>query len=83
MADTELANVAIPQSATLSHSIGNLEGTRQPSLDEEGEPSNGGRAEQQLAPVYGGSAAWRLLCAAFLFEALLWGKLASMIGLAR
>ncbi|KAI1746632.1 major facilitator superfamily domain-containing protein [Xylaria castorea] len=29
--------------------------------------------EQELAPVDGGSAAWRLLFAAFVFEALLWG----------
>jgi len=26
-----------------------------------------------LPPVDGGKAAWRLLCAAFVFEALLWG----------
>lgn len=30
--------------------------------------------EQQLAPVDGGIAAWRLLGAAFVFETLLWGK---------
>jgi hypothetical protein len=29
---------------------------------------------QQLAPVDGGIAAWRLLGAAFVFETLLWGK---------
>lgn len=28
---------------------------------------------QQLHPVDGGIAAWRLLCTAFVFEALLWG----------
>lgn len=28
---------------------------------------------QQLHPVDGGFAAWRLLCTAFVFEALLWG----------
>lgn len=28
---------------------------------------------QQLLPVDGGIAAWRLLCTAFVFEALLWG----------
>jgi hypothetical protein len=31
-------------------------------------------ASPQLQPVDGGSAAWRLLCAAFVFEALLWGE---------
>lgn len=30
-------------------------------------------AGQSLPPVDGGKAAWRLLCAAFVFEALLWG----------
>lgn len=29
---------------------------------------------QTLAPADGGPAAWRLLLAAFVFEALLWGK---------
>jgi hypothetical protein len=29
---------------------------------------------QALAPADGGSAAWRLLLAAFVFEALLWGN---------
>lgn len=28
---------------------------------------------QQLSPADGGPAAWRLLIAAFVFEALLWG----------
>ncbi|KAL4949725.1 major facilitator superfamily domain-containing protein [Aspergillus filifer] len=39
----------------------------------EGEPTDGRQVEQQLAPVDGKSAAWRLLCAAFVFETLLWG----------
>jgi hypothetical protein len=30
--------------------------------------------EQALAPADGGPAAWRLLLAAFVFEALLWGN---------
>lgn len=29
---------------------------------------------QQLKPVDGGPDAWRVLIAAFIFEALLWGK---------
>lgn len=36
------------------------------------------RIVQQLAPVDGGSAAWGLLAAAFVFEALLWGKFSSL-----
>jgi len=28
---------------------------------------------QQLEPADGGASAWKLLCAAFVFEALLWG----------
>src|SRR3954454_10986988 len=39
------------------------------------EISNDSRGiRRQLAPVDGGAAAWRLLCAAFVFEALFWGK---------
>jgi hypothetical protein len=30
--------------------------------------------EQQLEPADSGAAAWRLLGAAFVFEALFWGK---------
>ena len=29
---------------------------------------------QQLKPADGGAAAWKVLFAAFMFEALLWGK---------
>ncbi|KAL2816307.1 major facilitator superfamily domain-containing protein [Aspergillus granulosus] len=39
--------------------------------DVEGEDNR--RTEHGLAPVDGGPAAWRLLCAAFVFETLLWG----------
>ena len=34
---------------------------------------------QQLEPADGGPAAWRLLVAAFVFEALLWGKLPPLL----
>ena len=30
--------------------------------------------ENQLKPVDGGLAAWRVLLAAFMFEAILWGE---------
>ena len=42
-------------------------------LDDTSEPPSDGRREHELAPVDGGLPAWRLLCAAFVFEALLWG----------
>ena len=41
--------------------------------DIEHEVPNGDVIGQGLAPTDGGSAAWRLLVAAFVFEALLWG----------
>lgn len=74
MSITELAAVDLPQSATFPAPVEDHERSCQPSQDEEGHPSDGRRAEQKLAPVDGGSAAWRLLCAAFMFEALLWGQ---------
>jgi hypothetical protein len=43
--------------------------------DVEGVQSISSRTCQEIAPVDGGSAAWGLLCAAFVFETLLWGKL--------
>ncbi|TKX22242.1 MFS transporter-like protein 100 [Elsinoe australis] len=39
----------------------------------EDEPIAQGGSEHHLTPVDGGAAAWRLLCAAFVFETLLWG----------
>lgn len=38
------------------------------------EPTNPRRLDQELAPIDGGTSAWRLLWAAFVFETLLWGK---------
>ena len=42
-------------------------------------PSNAGLrdvggVEQQLEPADGGAAAWKVLCAAFIFEAILFGE---------
>lgn len=73
MSEIELAHIAVPPTARCPNSTRGTERPRQPSQDEEGDALNGGRAEQALAPVDGGSAAWRLLCATFVFEALLWG----------
>lgn len=73
--DTELMAVAIPRSVPTSD-IDGREGVspRPTPRDIEGELVTDGRVEQTLAPIDGGSAAWRLLCAAFVFEALLWGN---------
>lgn len=74
MSNTELVPVALPQSAILPTPVKDPERTDQQPQDEEGDPWNvRRRAEQELAPVDGGTAAWRLLLAAFMFEALLWG----------
>lgn len=37
--------------------------------------------DQQLEPADGGAAAWKVLFAAFMFEALLWGKLLSYLAM--
>lgn len=81
MSNTELAPITVSQSASLSVPVDDPARMHQPTQDEEGDPSNGGRVEQELAPVDGGPAAWKLLCAAFVFEALLWGKPTSLMGL--
>jgi len=43
------------------------------------ELAHGELTGQGLAPTDGGPAAWRLLVAAFVFEALLWGNQSSQI----
>lgn len=68
MSNTEL--VTIRPAATESR-----EAPSSRQEDVEGEPTDGRGREQELAPTDGGLAAWRLLCAAFMFEALLWGTL--------
>lgn len=73
MSNTELVPVALPQSAILPTAVEDYERASQQRPDEERDPWNGRRREHELAPVDGGAAAWRLLCAAFMFEALLWG----------
>ncbi|KAL2836776.1 major facilitator superfamily domain-containing protein [Aspergillus pseudoustus] len=72
MSNTELVTVP-PQSVTapLTHDDTRRESTH--PEDVEGEPISSREAGQELAPVDGGPAAWRLLCAAFVFETLLWG----------
>ncbi|KAI1123813.1 major facilitator superfamily domain-containing protein [Nemania abortiva] len=75
VSNTELVTVTVPRLVTAPLNLGDSEGTLPLATrqDPECNPLNGWRTEQELAPVDGGSAAWKLLCAAFVFEALLWG----------
>lgn len=72
------SNVETPASATVTDLEADArivgEGSRNTS-DTEAELQGDGpeRVYQQLKPVDGGPAAWRLLIAAFVFEAILWG----------
>lgn len=83
--DTELVPIRLPQLAATRPDLESRgrEGSSLPLQEPEGETPTAinmqqqqQQTEQALAPIDGGSAAWRLLCAAFLFEALLWGKVA-------
>ncbi|CAH0054098.1 unnamed protein product [Clonostachys solani] len=72
MSSTELQVITVAQSARApslrNHALSEpVDG----AIEHEG--PDGGRSGQELAPVDGGVAAWRLLCAAFVFETLLWG----------
>ena len=73
MNGTELVTVVPAHSVRTASALESHERASPRPQDEESEPTNG-RCEQELAPIDGGSAAWRLLCAAFMFEALLWGE---------
>ncbi|KAF5858345.1 hypothetical protein ETB97_004465 [Aspergillus alliaceus] len=70
MSNTELGTIPSRQSVTTPSAFEGCERESPRLQDVEGD---GRRTEQELAPVDGGSAAWRLLCAAFMFETLLWG----------
>jgi hypothetical protein len=74
MNNTELVTVVVPQSVTNPLAFEDRERASPRPQHVEGEPTNNGGMEQELAPVDGGSAAWRLLFAAFMFETLLWGE---------
>lgn len=74
MSSTELTTVTLGHSVTTTPPPESHERAL-PRLQDAGfEPTDGRRTRQELDPVDGGFAAWRLLCAAFVFEALLWGK---------
>lgn len=87
MSNTELVTIAASRTVTSTTTTLASEPYARASLrrpeDVEDEPTSDGRAEQGLGPVDGGAAAWRLLCAAFMFEALLWGKFPLCIELSR
>ena len=73
MSDFELRTVVDPQ-PVMAASASELRERASPPLDIENEPTNRWGTEQELAPVDGGPAAWKLLFVAFMFETLLWGK---------
>lgn len=73
MNDIELVTVALPQPATTRSAFqGGREVVQRPHHVED-MTANTKRVEQELAPIDGGRIAWRLLCAAFVFETFLWG----------
>ncbi|KAI0509761.1 major facilitator superfamily domain-containing protein [Xylaria bambusicola] len=72
MSDTELVVIA-PATAPSATERNGMTLSSLQLQDEEGHLVESVRVEQELAPVDGGPAAWKLLCAAFMFEALLWG----------
>ncbi|KAI8799410.1 major facilitator superfamily domain-containing protein [Cladochytrium replicatum] len=72
MVDTELVPIeshSTPVTLRVEDCRENSSLVNQDEHDGHGSPLR----EQERAPVDGGSAAWRLLCAAFVFETLLWG----------
>ncbi|CAG9982767.1 unnamed protein product [Clonostachys byssicola] len=72
MSNTELQTITIAEAAR-APSLRNHAQSPPVHRATENEGPGAGRPEQELAPVDGGGAAWRLLCAAFVFETLLWG----------
>lgn len=87
MSNTELVTIAASRTVTNTTTTLASEPCARASLrrpeDVEDEPTSDGRAEQGLGPVDRGAAAWRLLWAAFMFEALLWSKFPLCIELSR
>lgn len=75
MDSTELVYVTQRRSDTSTHMTEPREATILRTVATAGGLEDARRMQQGLAPVDGGFAAWRLLCAAFMFEALLWGEL--------
>lgn len=70
--DIELTTVILPHPAEAIAQTDDRSPSSTP-YDTEHEVPNGDLIGQGLAPTDGGPAAWRLLVAAFVFEALLWG----------
>lgn len=71
MSNTEFS-VVVPQSVTTASASEGCRASQPQHV--ESEPTNREEMEQELAPVDGGFAAWRLLFAAYIFETLLWGQ---------
>lgn len=59
--------------ATVTADGMSVNSARQLEQEQQLERAHGNSEEYQLAPVDGGIAAWKLLWAAFAYEALLWG----------
>lgn len=74
MSNTELITIVLPPAVANPPAVDDYERTTPLPCDVESEQPNGLGREQGLASIDGGFAAWRLLCAAFMFEALLWGR---------
>ncbi|KAI1150388.1 major facilitator superfamily domain-containing protein [Nemania diffusa] len=73
--NTELVTITRPHPVSTPSDLRDCERTSPVFIlqDLEGNSASGTGMEQELAPVDGGPAAWKLLSAAFVFEALLWG----------
>lgn len=72
LSSSELATIVSPQTTMAVPDTESRQET--PLRCVEAESADERRTEQELAPVDGGSAAWRILGAAFVFETLLWGN---------
>ena len=70
---TELQRVHIRTQSQTAQIVAEPAILLQQDIDEALQDGNG-TLQQKLPPADGGAAAWRLLGAAFIFEALLWGN---------
>ncbi|TPX17724.1 uncharacterized protein E0L32_002825 [Thyridium curvatum] len=75
MSNTELVTIARPELARSpsAYERSDRSVSQRQQHYVESEPTDGRGVEQELSPIDGGAAAWKLLCAAFVFETLLWG----------
>jgi hypothetical protein len=73
MCNTEVVTITAPHPHPVASVTESGDGTSPRAPGVEGDGANNEETGQALSSVDGGPAAWRLLCAAFVFEALLWG----------